>query len=251
MTVLSPGPGFAAVIGDIIESRRQPSRSLLQARLRQALEVVNRNVVGAQPLTITLGDEFQGLYREVGTALRATLMVRLFLNDDVSVRFGVGWGLLETYQGVSAPFAQDGPAWWAARDAIDLQRQISDSRESPRGLRTVFVSYGADTKRGAKKSLDRLTQLSLPGTEQSLPEPGELPAEPDPFVNAFLVCRDELVNRMDSRDVRLVLATLQGLSQKEIAQSEGITQSAVSQRLVRNGGYAALTSQSLMDALST
>ena len=49
------------------------------------------------------------------------------------------------------------------------------------------------------------------------------------LVNAFLLCRDELVSRLDARQRRLVLGVLRGTSQKELAASEGISPSAVSQ----------------------
>ncbi|MGI9084448.1 MAG: hypothetical protein ACR2FE_04060 [Aeromicrobium sp.] len=66
------------------------------------------------------------------------------------------------------------------------------------------------------------------------------------LVNAFLLCRDELVSRLDSRKRRLVLGVLRGTSQKELAVSEGISPSAVSQSLQRAGAFALLGATDLV-----
>ena len=59
-------------------------------------------------------------------------------------------------------------------------------------------------------------------------------------INAYLLCRDALLARMDEKDARIVLGLLRGENQTSIAKALGITQSAVAQRLSRNGGYAIL-----------
>jgi hypothetical protein len=66
------------------------------------------------------------------------------------------------------------------------------------------------------------------------------------LVNAFLLCRDELVSRFDARQRRLVLGVLRGTTQKELAESEGISPSAVSQSLRRAGAFAVLGATDLV-----
>lgn len=53
-------------------------------------------------------------------------------------------------------------------------------------------------------------------------------------VNAFLLCRDQIIVRLNERGVRILRLALLGRSQKEIAQLEGIWPSAVSQQFSRN-----------------
>lgn len=55
-------------------------------------------------------------------------------------------------------------------------------------------------------------------------------------VNAFLVCRDQVVDRLNDRGVRMLRLALLGRTQKEIAEIEGIWPSAVSQQFTRSIG---------------
>jgi hypothetical protein len=220
----------AAVIGDVVGSRGHLDRGILQGRLTDALERTNALVPAVQPLVVTVGDEFQGLYEDVASALDATLFARLALLGDVDVRFGVGWGTLEVYDASRAPFAQDGPAWWTAREAVERAAAAAKGREAARGSRTAFVGgSGQDGGRAGSEG---------PGRWRT-------PAEED-LVNAVLVCRDEIVWRMDARDARLAMALFAGEKQAVVAAREGVTQSAVSQRLVRSGAHALRRTRDLL-----
>ena len=53
-------------------------------------------------------------------------------------------------------------------------------------------------------------------------------------VNAFLLCRDQVIERLNDRGTRMLRLALLGRSQKEIADLEGIWPSAVSQQFTRN-----------------
>ncbi|WP_344154209.1 SatD family protein [Nocardioides koreensis] len=55
-------------------------------------------------------------------------------------------------------------------------------------------------------------------------------------VNAFLLTRDALVDRLGDRGHRLLAAALRGESQADIAATEGISRSAVSQQFARGVG---------------
>jgi hypothetical protein len=55
-------------------------------------------------------------------------------------------------------------------------------------------------------------------------------------VNAFLVCRDQVVARLNERGQRILRLALLGHQQKEIAELEGIWPSAVSQQFSRHVG---------------
>jgi hypothetical protein len=199
---------YVAVLGDVVASRRHPDRERLLAAIGGALGMANRRVRGAQPLTPTIGDEFQGLYVDLVSALDATLVVRLALLGEVDVRFGIGSGELLGYEASRAPFEQDGPAWWAAREAVDMVRELEQRRERPHGLRTRWIDEGAEAP-------------ALVGA-----------------VNAFLQCRDELVAAMDPRDADVLLGLLVDEPLTSIAKRVGVSVSAVSQRALRGGLYA-------------
>lgn len=64
-------------------------------------------------------------------------------------------------------------------------------------------------------------------------------------VNAFLLTRDALVDRLGERGLRLLAASLRGATQSDIAVSEGISRSAVSQQFARGVG-AVRDAQALM-----
>jgi hypothetical protein len=210
-----------ALIGDLVGSRRSTSRAQVQQHLVDALAVANETTTSVQVLAPTVGDEFQGVYADVGSALRASLVVRLALPAHVDCRFGIGVGTLEIVGTSEYGHTQDGPAWWAARDAIVEAKR----RES-----------------GQNKLLRSWFAVSEPRAAGSNGAGGDDAG----LVNAFLLCRDELVSRLDARQRRLVLGVLRGTSQKQLAAAEDISPSAVSQSLKRAGAPAILDGTALV-----
>jgi len=186
-------PRFA-VIGDLVGSREQPSRTEAQQSLLSALAVVNALLPASQPLEPTIGDELQAVYDDLHDALYATVLVRLALPESMDCRFGIGVGDLEIVGASNYGLTQDGQAWWLARDAIDTAK--AKGRQLP-GLRTWL--------------------------KRERSEGGDI-------VNSYLLVRDELVSDFDGRQRRIALAELHGKSLSQIADDEGISTSAVSQR---------------------
>lgn len=113
----------AALIGDVIGSRKHPDRAVLQRRLVELLESVTGRVGGR--LDMTIGDEFQGAYPSLEDAVRASLLLHLEAGETIRFRIGVGWGDLLVETAGLAPFGQDGPAWWRARAAIEQLAEMS------------------------------------------------------------------------------------------------------------------------------
>jgi hypothetical protein len=70
---------------------------------------------------------------------------------------------------------------------------------------------------------------------------------PDPdAVNAALMCRDQMVGSVSQRSLRLLRGTLDGRTQAELATDEGISASAVSQRVRHDGLAVVLAADELL-----
>lgn len=198
---MAPSSSLAVVvIGDVVGSRLAADRSALHAAVDTALAEVN--AVYSADLRLTVGDEYQGTFPSLGGALRATLALRLALLPDHDVRHGIGLGRVATLD----PDAriEDGPGWWAAREAIDAVR-AAQARPATRSVRT--------TCRRAEG------------------EQGPQPA----LVDAALLGRDELVGRLSPRSLSVLRGLMAGRTQREIAEAEGVSTSAVSQRVRHDG----------------
>jgi hypothetical protein len=187
----------ATLIGDVVGSRRVADRSGEHHALNSALRDVAANAI--DPPAFTVGDEFQGSYPTVGAAINAALSLRLAVAPGIDVRFGIGWGavtVLDAGAGI-----QDGPGWWAAREAIEW---TASAQRQP-GLALVRTSFRGNDR-------------------------GDIDA-----INAALICRDHLIGSLDERSIRIVKGLLTNQAKKDIAASEGISASAVSQRAGRDG----------------
>lgn len=198
---------LATLIGDVVGSRRAADRGAVHRALTAAVAAVNDELGPRTPLRITIGDEYQGAFDTLGEALRATLRLYVGLGlDGVDIRHGLGWG--EVGLLTAEPRVEDGPGWWAAREAIDAV-EAAQRQAASRHLRTAYrLVQGGDG--------------------------------PDPAaVNAALVARDQLLDGVDGRGLSVLSGMLAGMSQGEISTRLGISASAVSQR-VRRGGIATL-----------
>lgn len=108
-----------AIIGDIIGSRKLGAgRSAAQKKLFRFLEEINKNYKSAiiAKFIVTTGDEFQGLLKNGD--LIPDLIWNLEIELKFDVRLGIGCGKLNTPVQSSA-IGMDGPAWYAARAAIE------------------------------------------------------------------------------------------------------------------------------------
>lgn len=194
------------LIGDLVGSRDLPDRAGAQDLLAGALGAVNETLDPLQPLEPTVGDEVQGGFATLADATLAALLVRLTCLPVVDVRCGLGEGDVRVHDAARRPLLQDGPGWWTAREALEV---MAAPRKA--ALRTWFVGAGdEETCR----------------------------------VNAYLLCRDQLVDRLNDRGRRMLRAALLGATQREIARTEQITESAVSQQFAR--GVAAVRDAQLL-----
>jgi hypothetical protein len=199
-----------AVLADIVGSRKLRDRAEAQRILDEAIAQVEADLpLADQPLTPTVGDEQQGVYRDLGDALVSLLMIQLRLPDGVAFRFGIGVGEVRAVESVHRELA-DGPGWYAARAAIETVH-AREERAVPRTRTWIVGAPGQD----------EVMQSTIAAS------------------NAYLLARDEIVGAMSERERRLTYGRLQGRSQQELATEEGISQPSVSKAL-RNAGAAAL-----------
>ena len=188
------------LIGDIVASRESADRQALHDRLSAVLAAANAHGPITHPAVITLGDEFQGLYPTLGAALDASFRIRAGLHPH-DVRFGLGRGeafTLDPGRGI-----HDGSAYWAARDAIEDAKALAGKA----ALRTTRTVYRSPTD-----------------------DPSQIAA-----INAALLALDQIVGSLSVVSRRILTGRMAGSSQREIAAAEGVTPSAVSQRVLSDG----------------
>ncbi len=200
------------VIGDLVGSRVVADRAGLHRRLADALGTVNDR--WGTDLRITVGDEFQGTVPSVGAATSLTLALRLALLPEHDLRCGIGRGataVLDPAAGI-----EDGPGWWAARAAIEAVEALA-TRPATRAARTAY----------------RSTDVT----------------EPTGALDAALLARDELVARLDARSLSVLRGLLSGRTQREVAATEQVSESAVSQRVRRDGIGVVVTMSEWLETL--
>ena len=195
-----------ALIGDIVRSRTRADRQALHDEVSLALAEANTAVVGQDPLVITVGDEFQGVYPTLGQALHACFLVRGALHPRTDVRFGLGRGAVTTLDPVRG--IHDGPAYWAARDAIVTAEERAGKAQT-RTSRTAYV--GPDD------------------------EPATVAA-----VQSALDCLDFMIGSMSTTSREILGGLMSGHTQHDLADRLAISPSAVSQRVRRDGIGVAL-----------
>jgi len=195
-------PHCATLIGDVVASRQAASQEAMLRALASAQDWVNKRVEAVQPLRPTIGDELQGIFARVGLALEAALLIRLRLEGEYDVRFGIGWGEVLTMVPDRAPMAQSGAGWWAAREAVEEAAKLARSRGWPRYVR-----------------------VRVQGLGESL----------DATVNALAICQDHVLAGMDDKDFQLAIGLFAGERQHDLAERLGISQSEVSRRQLENG----------------
>jgi hypothetical protein len=187
----------AALIGDMVGSRRAPDRAALQAEIGAVLEVVGATSGGSPAFTI--GDEFQARFPTIEEAIEASLQLHLRATGVIRLRIGLGWGELLAEDPARAPFGQDGPCWWLAREAIEEVERSGTGRGPER--RTAFRSGGPI----------------------------------DGLLNGYLVLRDTLLAGFDAMDASIAIGLLDGHSQSELAARSGLNKSSVSRRAHSHG----------------
>lgn len=114
---------YLALIGDIVDSKALPRRAEFQEKLAETLKRVSaRNPALVSPYTLTLGDEFQAVYKSADRIF-ADIFEILTAIHPAQARFAIGVGELSTPINRKQALGMDGPAFHRAREAItDLKK---------------------------------------------------------------------------------------------------------------------------------
>lgn len=219
------GPlGYAAVIVDVVASRTTPSRPALQERLLEAVADATRRAESRRgavldPLAVTVGDELQATCSGVLAAVRLVAELRLLLRvDGIDARAGIGWGAIVVRDPGRSPLAQDGPAWWRARTALDTVAGSNAWATYDRRIAAVLDDPAGDDDTAA------------PG----LPDPRPLDVSPGPMLDSYLALLDRSLGLLDAEDAIVVLHDLEGGPTAPLAERLGVGANSVSMRRSRN-----------------
>lgn len=113
---------YLVLIGDLEGSRELASRARDEAQ--QALKGILEWIRGedgstiASPPTVTLGDEFQTVYRRADALFLHIWRIQAALHP-LFLRFGMGLGTLSTAINTEQAIGMDGPAFHRARAALE------------------------------------------------------------------------------------------------------------------------------------
>lgn len=121
----------AVLMGDIIASRAYEDAASLHKAFNAGVRAFNKRYGKAivSPLTITLGDEFQGLVCDLQTAFRIAHGMRLhFLIEGVACRFVVSNGAVETKINAKEAWNMMGPGLAKARERLGDKQDPSAYR---------------------------------------------------------------------------------------------------------------------------
>ena len=138
---------YIAVIGDLVASRGLPPpvRRRIQSEFAAyfgSFPVTGAKGLAARPL-LTLGDEFQVLFRADGDGAQAALdLIRTLVETarPASVRFGLGIGGLSTPRREQA-LGMDGPCFHRARAALERARKFGMLCQLERGGRAAESTW--------------------------------------------------------------------------------------------------------------
>ena len=125
--VYNMGMNVVALISDIIESKEIEDRRAFQEELVGCLGEINRRSgTVLSPYTVTLGDEFQAVYKDGTEALDHILyiLVKLF---PVRFRFSISFGGISTEINEERAIGMDGPVFHDAREGMNRLKKIGYS----------------------------------------------------------------------------------------------------------------------------
>ena len=111
---------YAAIMFDVVDSRRYLDRYDIQNLLMRSVEYLNdvyKNAIKKEVVS-SAGDEFQGLFLDLSSAFLYIRKLQLLIYP-IKVRCGIGYGEIKYDKAEWMSSAFDGEAYYLARDAIN------------------------------------------------------------------------------------------------------------------------------------
>lgn len=107
------------LIADIVSSRKITQRASFQKNLKDLFNKINKGSKSIiSPLTITLGDEFQAVYKSPGGLFKDLSQMLQVLHPE-RARFSIGIGEISTRINRQQAIGMDGPAFHLARKGLE------------------------------------------------------------------------------------------------------------------------------------
>lgn len=144
-----PTTSFAVLMGDLVDSEIYPNPALLHDHFNAAINRQNDELAKdiVSPLTITLGDEFQGLLTSLVAAAKVARNIRYeLLREEIDCRFVIGIIDLKTNLNSERAWNMLGPGFADAREKLNEKRSSNRYRFSmPQEeiLETMLEALGA------------------------------------------------------------------------------------------------------------
>lgn len=142
------------IMADVIDSRVRESKKLMR-EFKHIVNAANKTFQRSlkSPLTITLGDEFQGIVKGVKKSLELIIYIEEALihkNYDFKLRFVLMEGLIETTINKKIAFEMLGPGLTKAREMLTSMKESNsrfyvalDNQLTTDVLNNAFVVYQA------------------------------------------------------------------------------------------------------------
>jgi hypothetical protein len=158
------------LIADIVESRSIPNRAEYQEKLRVFLESVNDQSRHSllSPYTITVGDEFQAVYRDA-RSLFTDIMRIVGHSFPHRIRFALSHGTITTELNRQAALGMDGPVFSSARALLNelkkedrtIVRFILPDNDLVDLINVCLTLFANDLERWNKNAVSIFTLLLL------------------------------------------------------------------------------------------
>lgn len=197
---------YIAIIGDIVGSKKIKERDIVQKKLNNTLDIINKKFSDgvASKFMITLGDEFQGLLKEGSNTIEIIEYIERKMHP-VQIKFGIGIGEITTAINPDIPFGADGPAYYNAREMINYLKEIKRRKKEA----DTNIMIGTRNKNN----------------------------EPDIILNAIFALCTFIKSKWTNRQREIIYDCMEhGDNQIKVAERLGITQSSV-QKILSNSGY--------------
>lgn len=194
-------PVYAAIIGDIKDSRKISDRKDVQEKFHSVLQKINEKYAEdiASEFLITLGDSFQGLLTNKQVILNIIFEIELAM-APVSFRFGIGLGSISTDIQRDNSMEMDGAAYHRARQMIETI-EVNEKKYTQSETNTMILS-------------------------------GEGNQQTDQLLNTILSLATALKSKWSDRQKEIIYAYfMHGENQYKTAEALGIGQSSVNKAL--------------------